>query len=515
MSVYSKTLKHVNHKDFKRTRQRHLDENKVLREIEKEKKLQEKKEIEEIRRLSLPFKSNWRKEINEGMTSSGVFFNDYPAEGDTNLETIFAGSQDSFIFNGVGTEVDSGGFSGSSGNYLQFDGVALPTGSGSFSRDAIFVSTNTETYTHITLDAFIGNGSNGAVTPNNDLFVYWYSDTSGGFLGFIPKNSPSGRFSFELPAEARGKNFQISLQELNPPLYSQRLLGQVISPVHPSAMNESVSIICSQILLNFDQFDINNTELTTLLFQVWKQLQDEYNGGGWPSVPGYPSPYEGLTQAFGGNDYVLLWNAILNNFVSTIITVNGVKYGKNPLTYGITNLNFQRRTPISVLVPLDSPEAVSFIRVGSDVKTGTPGERYKKVMQQLKAGQEYTTTQFGSNFPGSNFTGIADIQASPVGKGETYDTWSQEAEKNAQQAASTFNQSQQSTQGFDISKMEKDYGQVAGSMNTPGSAIKFMQDLIKDGFGGNEVRTTVNGQRMTGRPVDIIQRIKLNFPGGV
>jgi hypothetical protein len=38
---------------------------------------------------------------------------------------------------------------------------------------------------------------------------------------------------------------------------------------------------------------------------------------------------------------------------------------------------------------------------------------------------------------------------------------------------------------------------------------------MKDGFGGNQVRTTVNGQRMTGYPAEIINLIKTNFPGGV
>lgn len=521
MGIYTKALHHVNNKDFKRTHQHRCNEQKFLYLEEKKNKEISQKEINEIKKLSYPFKSNWRgemypelppqepvkiveerrvkvpnhlkydwrKELNEGMTSSGVFFNDYQSTGDVNLETIFAGNQDSFIFNGVGTEVASGGFDSSSGNYLQFDGVALPIEGGSYSRDAIFVSANTETYTHITLDAFIGNNSNGAVTPNNDLFVYWYSDTFGGLLGFIPKNSSSGRFSFELPAEARGKDFTISLQELNPPLYSERLKGQIIAPVHPSEMNESASIICSQILLNYDYFDINNIELTTLLFQLWRTLQDEYNGGGWPTVPGYPSPAEGLTQAFGGDDYVMLWNAIINDFSDTLITIDGVKYGKNPLTYGVTNLNFQRRTPVSVLVPLDSPEAVSFIRVGSDVKTGTPGERYRKVMEQLKASKDYTTTKFGSNFPGSNPVPLLDIKASPIGNEQTYDNWSQEAEKNAQQASSTFNQSQQSTQGFDVSKMEKDYGNVAqdpytGYGATRSQEIRTNQKLLRQFEGG-------------------------------
>jgi hypothetical protein len=524
MGLYTKALHHVNNKDFKKVHQRRCDEQKSFYLEEKKNKIVEQKELEEIKNLSSQFKSNWRKEmyselppqepvkvveeriiklpehlkydwrkeINEGMTSSGVFFNNYQATGDVDLETLFAGNQESFIFNGVGTEVASGGFDSSSGNYLQFDGIALPIEGGSFSRDALFVSANTETYTHITIDAFIGNGTNGGVTPNNDLLVYWFSNNSAGLLGFIPKISSSGSFSFELPAEARNEYVNFYVQELNPPLYSERLEGQVIGNIHPSPMNESAAIMCSQILLEFDNFDIDNTILTGKLFQLWRTLQDEYTGDNWPEVPGVPAPDSGFTQSFGSfGDYVMLWNAILNSFVGDIKTINGVKYGKNPLTYGITNLNFQRRTPISVLVPLDSPEAVSFIRVGSDVKTGTPGERYKKVMQQLKASKEYTTAKFDSNFPGSNSVGIIDIQASPVGKEASYNTWSRSAEKNAQQAASTFNQSQQSTQSFDISKMEKDYGQIAGGLNPV--EIKTLAGIVLKSPSG-ETRTNALNQ---------------------
>jgi len=63
MSIYSRTLKHVNHKDFRRTHQRHLGEQKVLRKIEEEKLIQEKKKLEEIKKISSPLKSNWRKDL--------------------------------------------------------------------------------------------------------------------------------------------------------------------------------------------------------------------------------------------------------------------------------------------------------------------------------------------------------------------------------------------------------------------------------------------------------------------
>jgi hypothetical protein len=169
---------------------------------------------------------------------------------------------------------------------------------------------------------------------------------------------------------------------------------------------------------------------------------------------------------------------------SKSLTLLFVAPGKASGNVSVSNLRLQRRTPINVFVPLDSPEATSFIRSG----TGSSAEeRQKYVEEMLKAGKEYTNQLFGSDFPGSN----AVMPGSP------------RMEPGVE------------VSDFDISKMEKNYGEVAGSMNTPTGAIKFMKDLMKDGFGGNEVRTTVNGHRMVGRPAEIIQQINLNFPGGV
>ena len=45
--------------------------------------------------------------------------------------------------------------------------------------------------------------------------------------------------------------------------------------------------------------------------------------------------------------------------------------------YGITKINFQRKAPMSVVVPLDNPEASSFIR--SAPSKSTPKKRKKAV----------------------------------------------------------------------------------------------------------------------------------------
>jgi len=79
--------------------------------------------------------------------------------------------------------------------------------------------------------------------------------------------------------------------------------------------------------------------------------------------------------------------------------------GINPTTtndnFGITEIKIKRTTPISVIAPLDTPEAVSFFRVGTEPNRETPKQRYRRVVQQLLASRSYTNQMFGSNFPGT------------------------------------------------------------------------------------------------------------------
>ena len=104
--------------------------------------------------------------------------------------------------------------------------------------------------------------------------------------------------------------------------------------------------------------------------------------------------------------------------------------GSNPsLTgdnYGITEIKLKRTTPVSVMAPLDTPEAVSFFRVGPTPNSPnyeTPEQRYRRVMQQMLASQSYTNQKFGSNYPGSNFSGIRGVSASPLGRDGMLSAW--------------------------------------------------------------------------------------------
>jgi hypothetical protein len=72
--------------------------------------------------------------------------------------------------------------------------------------------------------------------------------------------------------------------------------------------------------------------------------------------------------------------------------------GSNNLPVGtnrITNLSFQRRTPMNVFVSLDSPEASAFIRTDPSMQGLSPEDKKKKLMDMLDASNEYLLKQLG------------------------------------------------------------------------------------------------------------------------
>jgi hypothetical protein len=164
----------------------------------------------------------------------------------------------------------------------------------------------------------------------------------------------------------------------------------------------------------------------------------------------------------------------------------------------VTGIRAKRKTPLNVFVSLDSPEATSFIRTDPMMSNLSPAEREKKLREMLASGDEYVEKMLGSDFPGTG--------AVPPGE---YDPFKQAPAGEAGDTPGV------DVSNFDTSKMEKDYGQVAGSMNTPSGAIKAMQGYVDTGLKGNYVTTTVNGQRFSGYPAQIINQIKSTFPGGV
>ena len=117
--------------------------------------------------------------------------------------------------------------------------------------------------------------------------------------------------------------------------------------------------------------------------------------------------------------------------------------------YGITQINYRRVKPISVFVSLDSPEASSFMRIGSPSKASeSKKQREKQLREQLEATKDYTDKKFGENFPGSEVAAPGDEDPTEVEKRapglgefepevEDYNTWKQETKKEDPKAKTT------------------------------------------------------------------------------
>tara|TARA_R100001594_G_scaffold3512_1_gene13104 strand:- start:129 stop:2924 length:2796 start_codon:yes stop_codon:yes gene_type:complete len=85
------------------------------------------------------------------------------------------------------------------------------------------------------------------------------------------------------------------------------------------------------------------------------------------------------------------------------ILYQAVNSGTGYDNYGITQISYRRTTPLTVFISLDSPEASSFMRLGSSPTTlnKSKKEREKELREMLAASRGYTDVKFGQNFPGS------------------------------------------------------------------------------------------------------------------
>lgn len=262
--------------------------------------------------------------------------------------------------------------------------------------------------------------------------------------------------------------------------------------------------------------------------------------GGWNdsisgntvTLSGDPSPYIGnstIRSITGGDEYDTLVIDVTSNGTPYYIDNSNppyVSYGSGsssrrfvipfskrlPLilfTDGGGTVTFtpklQRRSPKNVVVSLDSPEATAFIRTDPIMANLSPQERQQKLKEMLEASDEYVMKALGLDFPGTG--------AVPPGE---YDPFAQTPPGEAGDTPGV----ETIDYGTDLTPLSDnpygtEMGQISQTGLAAGPAIKFMQDLMKDGFGGNQVNTTVNGRTFSGYPAQIINQIKSAFPGGV
>ena len=86
--------------------------------------------------------------------------------------------------------------------------------------------------------------------------------------------------------------------------------------------------------------------------------------------------------------------------------------------YGVKAIKYNKKVPSNVFVPLDSPEASSFIRMGEPASLKSSAKkRKKKIEKMLAASKKYTEIAIGKDFPGMG-TKLDPSAASPIGKDE-------------------------------------------------------------------------------------------------
>ena len=171
MNRFSRIRHHVDLEDVKKKR---LHEITVKRRREEEKKI--------IEETSKKYRSNWKKEIFEGMTTGSMYTQDLPSEGDTPIDIL--NPTDSASYEGttgvinpgdnlganVGTVIrNSGTGSGTDGGfnvggeYLAFQGAGSGSNNTRFAALSPIDSSQVDT---LSITAIVGNDVNGGEDPD-------------------------------------------------------------------------------------------------------------------------------------------------------------------------------------------------------------------------------------------------------------------------------------------------------------------------------------------------------------
>ena len=241
-----KLLRHLEVNDLKKTHQRCLDEQRALYLERKEREIRKLEEAIIIKELSEPYKSDWRSEINEAMTSSEVLLTTLNPT-DAPLTTLDGGDAASFNNDNGGpnlgsdndglsgcTIVSSGTGSGSSGgfnlgqNYLAFNQSSFDDGDEAGTQNlrfAVMAPMDASRATTLEVTAIVGNGSNGGDAPESgeDIVLAYASgpnsfrtiqDDQGNDIVVVPYNGSGSlqTYSVTIPTEYRVPNISFILR---------------------------------------------------------------------------------------------------------------------------------------------------------------------------------------------------------------------------------------------------------------------------------------------------------------
>ena len=451
MSLYSKARKHIDMNRVKELREEEIKEQKIA-----EVKEQQEEILAELKKIEIkedPKYYNWRREINEGMTSSGLLLTTLVATGDdvnseitVNDSSSFSADSGSYILGGGGSFAPfdytiNGNFNGTLSGQSAFTfsapfnvpGDVTPhrTNIESFDQSTNRFTVNNDT---ITFSAIAGNsssngsglGSNGGTRPTNPLYVSLYVIEDDGSetyvdLGTVPRTTTSlTNFEFKIPQSAFGKQAYLNLYNQQYTTANNWWYGTTL-PWHPEGVNDNGVVEDFHMILNHANLNPASgwpsLSKTSIALQAWTDMQQAHAGSSWNNdggPAGYPAPVSGGTRKLGEQDSEgntipeAMTMADLEYIVSYIESTFSQYRGMTTTTYGVTNLQFKRQLPMNVFVGLDDPDSSAFVRDG-DFDRLSPADKKKKLEEQLAASAEYLDIMFGDGMPGTA-TEIAEYE---------------------------------------------------------------------------------------------------------
>tara|TARA_A200000159_G_scaffold131240_1_gene128297 strand:- start:89 stop:1813 length:1725 start_codon:yes stop_codon:yes gene_type:complete len=376
---------------------------------------------EELRNLNSPEFSNWRWDLDEGMTSSGLFQTTLPATGDVDLSIT---SMDASSFSSVeDVSFDSGTNSGFTGGFSADGGVMNFSGDVNYNTAAGTNALDLSKVDTVSISAIAGNNSNGGMLPSNDLVAAFIDSDFNVSDDFTVISKTSNSFSntnINIPQEFRKSGVTVLLYSTTGVFADQ---GQHLKPftISISGLNHATmgsigsgaggSTGVNNIVAGILQKDATTANYRSMGVVLWDNIQMAKNGFSQGNNPNYgqpgetqfislnnwdPAPVSGNRNQYGsapdanGNDvdgvtdadYIYIGQHMFDTY-------------KNSKLYGVSNISFKRKTPMNVFVSLDSPEATNFIRTDPIMQGLSAEGRKKKLLDMLEAGDEYLLKHLG------------------------------------------------------------------------------------------------------------------------
>ena len=177
-------------------------------------------------------------------------------------------------------------------------------------------------------------------------------------------------------------------------------LESINSSVSPSGSTDGYSQSGSTYTFGPQSGEVNGSSLTmTIDAKKYDTLKFDFTAGTIDTLEVTTTSGDYILSATSGTKTITLRDSDKRSGLTVAFYVQRGDGKQSVGTNVIRNLAFQRRTPLNVLVPLDDPEANSFIRGG----LGGDKERKAKLKDMLEAGNEYL----------SKYTNITPSQTTP------------------------------------------------------------------------------------------------------